>query len=129
MSCEPALALPDRIRKARKEAGFSSQEALGAALGTTRIHVNAWETGRNAPSYEYAKKLAELLGGEPEHWMAQDGHGPRRRGEAELADAAQSLATAADHLVDLTGQLLPLLAELRSLLADRPRPEGGNSQS
>ena len=107
---ETSVALPDRIRAARKQAGFASQEALGRALGTSRLHVNAWETGRHAPSYAYAKKLAEVLGGEPEHWMAQDGHGPRRRGEAALVDAAESLTQA-------SRELLGAVAELRSLVS------------
>lgn len=113
--------LPDRIRAARKAAGFPSQEAFAHALGTSRIHVNAWETGRNAPSYAYAVKIAEQLGGEPEHWMAQDGHGPRRRDEA----LAQRLEQLAGEMAETNRQILGLLTEIRNAIV-RPVPPAGD---
>lgn len=121
MSEATGTPLPDRIRAARKAAGYSSQEALGQALGTTRIHVNAWETGRNAPSYPYAVKLAELLGGEATEWMAQDGHGPRQRDE-EFVRRVEGLV---EQMSETNRQILGLLTEIRNAIV-RPAPPAGD---
>ena len=117
--------LPDRLRAARKAAGFVSQDAFGKAVGTSRIHVNAWETGRHAPSFEYAKKIAELLGGEPEHWMAQDGNGPRRRGEEALALRLEALM---EGMVETNREILGLLVEIRNSVAPPRPPADGDAR-
>lgn len=113
--CEPAekLEIPDLIRARRKEAGYSSQEALGEALGTTRIHVNAWETGRNTPSEQYARKLAEVIGGAPGDYQNHDG--PRRR--VEEAEALRLLASQTEALAESNREVLELLGEIRNLVA------------
>lgn len=110
------LPLPDRIRHARKRAGFTSQEALGSALGTTRIHVNAWETGRNAPSMQYAVKLAAVLGGTPDDF--QDGDGPRRRDE----DLVRQLAGQMEGIAAALHEIRELLAQIRTAVVP-PSPE------
>lgn len=111
------LPLPERIRTTRKAAGYTSQEALGAALGSTRFRVNAWETGHNAPNEENAEKLSELLGGDPSDWLAED-KASRRRGEAAFVRAAEDLVEAAEGVVRALDDLVPLLAQQEKLVVE-----------
>ena len=119
---EKAKPLGERIREARKAAGFTSQAALAQAIGTRRLHVNGWETGKHAPSHKYAQKLAAVLGGEPEHWMAQDGHGPSRR--RDVAELAQRMETLAQSMEAGLNEVLGLLTEIRNAVAPRPSSPG-----
>ena len=110
----------ERIRSRRREVGIQSQARLAELVGTKRIHVNAWETGRHSPSRPYAEKLASVLGGQAEDWM-NDGH-VKRRGDTELIEASQSLARSAESLTETNREVLRLLGEIRNLVA-RLAPE------
>ncbi len=50
-----------RLRAAREAAGFSSQQALAAALGVAQSTIANWEGGRREPGYALAVRLADLL--------------------------------------------------------------------
>jgi transcriptional regulator with XRE-family HTH domain len=51
--------LADRIRRARKEAGFS-QDELGEILGVSDKTISAYEVGRAVPPFFNLMKLAKL---------------------------------------------------------------------
>lgn len=115
MTCDiyEDLSVPDRIRQRRKELGYTSQEALAAAIGTSRIHVNGWENGRHSPSEQYAAKLAEVLGGEPSCWRDE----VRRPGEADLI---RLLGEQLEKQTEVSRQILELLAQIRDFVAPPP---------
>lgn len=66
-------AVPPEVRKewganiarARKRAGFPTQESLAVAIGRTRAAVSLWECGLCAPSFESQRRIAEALGRSP----------------------------------------------------------------
>lgn len=51
----------ERFAQLRKEKGIK-QDALARMLGVARSTVAMWCSGRNDPSHEYLKKLADILG-------------------------------------------------------------------
>ena len=51
----------ERFAQLRREKGIK-QEALAHMLGVARSTVAMWCSGRNDPSHEYLKKLADILG-------------------------------------------------------------------
>lgn len=57
--------LPQRLKSARKLAKFT-QEQLSAELGFDRSHgtarISQYETGKHAPDFAMAKKMADALG-------------------------------------------------------------------
>lgn len=125
MSCSEQveeLTIPDKIRSRRKAAGFSSQEALGAAIGTTRLHVNSWETGRHSPSEKYAAKLASVLGGTADEYQNHDG--PRRRAEDVLVERVEAVAAG---MAETNLEILRLLTEIRNEIVRPARLAGGSS--
>lgn len=111
----PEKPLHERIRHRRHELGIPSQEALAELIGTKRLHVNAWETGRHSPSSKYAEKLASVLGGEAKDWM-NNGR-VRRYADTALLEATQSLARSAQSLTEQNQDVLRLLGEIRTLVA------------
>lgn len=54
--------LKDRIRQARKEAGYRSQESLADELGTTRDAIKTYELGNVVPNDVFLKLMAVKLG-------------------------------------------------------------------
>ena len=50
-----------RLTAAREKAQMS-QKALADALGTDPVSVNRWEHGNTRPSWEYLKRIANILG-------------------------------------------------------------------
>ena len=50
----------DKIRELRERAGYSQSE-LARRLSVTRSSVNAWESGRSAPTAVYIVELAKLF--------------------------------------------------------------------
>jgi transcriptional regulator with XRE-family HTH domain len=69
----------ERLRKARKEAGFSSQEKFAAVLGMKRTQYLLYETGAVTPDPEETiPRIAEGLGLPPETlkaWKMVDEYG------------------------------------------------------
>ena len=121
------LSLPDRIRTVRKLKGYNTQAALAVALGTRRVQVNHWETGRHLPSRKWAEQLAELLGGQTSDWL-EEGRAPRQRAEAALADAALNLSYSADEIVGVLVDLRSLVSEIRTLVAELVPGEDASPQ-
>lgn len=50
----------DNLKTLRKKRGLTQQE-LADKVGTNRVNVTKWETGRTEPSLENIVKLADLL--------------------------------------------------------------------
>ena len=101
----PTRSLPERIRWARKRAGYS-QEQFAAKLGTSRRHVIRWENVAQPtkPTARYVALIAAATG-QPEEMF---------RDEDDEEDALQALAP---HLADA---LIDRLLERR--LAERRLP-------
>lgn len=60
---EQLSTLGKRLKRARKVAGFASQEALADAIGLSRRETLAeWETDAAKPELENAQLLADALG-------------------------------------------------------------------
>lgn len=61
---EPASLFGQRLRQARTRVGMA-QDKLGVAIGideqTSSARISRYETGTHAPSFEIAKRLAEVL--------------------------------------------------------------------
>lgn len=55
------MSLGERIRTARLAAGFS-QVKLAAEIGVAQTTLSAWESGKNEPSREDIRRLAQVLG-------------------------------------------------------------------
>jgi transcriptional regulator with XRE-family HTH domain len=51
----------ERLAKARKTAGFGTQEKLAEALGVSQGTVGNWESGANTPTIKQAVELASAL--------------------------------------------------------------------
>ena len=51
----------ERLRQARKDAGFSSEQKFAEFLGIERSRYHSWEIGNAAPSTEYLAKLCRAL--------------------------------------------------------------------
>lgn len=49
-----------KLRKARKSKRLTQQE-LADKVGTNRVNVTRWETGRTEPNFETLIKLVDLL--------------------------------------------------------------------
>lgn len=120
------LRLPrhERIRKARRRAGYRSQEALATAAGVARGTVIAWESPRlqQQPQEEHAETLAQLLGGTPELYIED---GSRQRGEAEIAERMEALA---DSMEEGMRDVVRLLTEIRNQIAPPSSPEDDDSR-
>lgn len=50
----------DRLKALRKEANLTQQE-LADKVGTNRVNITKWETGRTEPSLDNVVKLANIL--------------------------------------------------------------------
>lgn len=55
------MSIADRIKDARKRAGYTQKE-LARVLSVKPATVSAWEVGRNEPSIEMMKRIADVLG-------------------------------------------------------------------
>jgi transcriptional regulator with XRE-family HTH domain len=69
MTTPQDMSIGRRIRWARKRAGLS-QDALAAAIGTTRQVVIRWEKDRHLPNLESREKLAAATG-QPAEFFAE----------------------------------------------------------
>ena len=50
----------ERLKELRKRNNLTQQE-LADKVGTNRVNVTRWETGRTEPNFETLIKLADLL--------------------------------------------------------------------
>lgn len=66
-----AMALGDRIRTLRKEAGWSQAE-LGHKIGTDGGRVSRYEAGRITPSADALIRLAETFNTSIDHLLIDD---------------------------------------------------------
>ncbi len=67
----PAMALGERIRALRKEAGWSQAE-LGDKIGTDGGRVSRYEAGRITPSADALVRLAETFNVSIDHLLIDD---------------------------------------------------------
>jgi transcriptional regulator with XRE-family HTH domain len=105
------MALGDRIRQLRKEAGWSQAE-LGDKIGTDSQRVSRYETGKITPSLDAIVRMAQALNVSIDHLLIDDI--PRRPGPA--ADHRRGGRLAA--LDELSGDdLASLLHMLDALVA------------
>jgi len=51
----------NRLKEARENAGFRSQQALASAFGVAQSTVGGWESGKREPDLDTLKKLAAFL--------------------------------------------------------------------
>jgi transcriptional regulator with XRE-family HTH domain len=63
-------SLGDRIREARKEAGFRNAESLAVALGVGQRTVQRWETDQHMPPMLMLFRIAEMTGKPVEFFFA-----------------------------------------------------------
>lgn len=71
------MKMHERIRYARRQAGYKNQAALARDLGVTRASVTQWEIADGTtPNWENLKKLAALTGFNP-LWL-REGAGPEK---------------------------------------------------
>lgn len=68
-----ATDLGNRIRDARRAAGFDNAESLAVALGVGYRTVQRWESGRNAPSVQRLNLIAQATGKPLSFFFAADG--------------------------------------------------------
>ena len=59
--------MKDKIRRARKEAGFT-QKGLAEILGCGQLQITRWETGKTTPHPNTLAKIAEATG-KPINWF------------------------------------------------------------
>lgn len=75
------MSIADRIKDARKYKGYT-QKDLARVLNVKPATISAWEVGRNEPSIEMLKQLADVLGVTFEHLAGIE----KPKGTADLAD-------------------------------------------
>jgi transcriptional regulator with XRE-family HTH domain len=59
---DAVLTLGDRIREARRAAGYTNVEQLAVALGVGQRTVQRWETDKSDPSVRRVVDIARLTG-------------------------------------------------------------------
>lgn len=67
----PPMALGERIRQLRKEAGWS-QAALGEKVGTDSQRISRYETGRITPSLDAIVRIAEAFNTSIDYLLVDD---------------------------------------------------------
>lgn len=55
------MTLADRLKTSRKNKGYT-QKDLARLLSVKPATISAWEVGRNEPSIEMLKKIADIFG-------------------------------------------------------------------
>lgn len=121
-----AMDLGDRIKQARKAAGFATQKALADAIGCKREAVTMWETGKvEKVGGEFLPALCRTLNVTPEWLQTGKGQKVPRNGtdQAQAADRAIALQYVVSAMLSITAQLRPeeaaaVLALVRSLPAE-----------
>lgn len=114
-----------RIRRLRRERGWN-QDELAARLGTSRKTVIQWEKHGNGPGEEYAGKLADLFGGDPDDYLADGEATPSP--DRSLEALEQRLE---ERLIQLEGDVQAVRASVDAIrrgvesLLHQPRPGQG----
>jgi transcriptional regulator with XRE-family HTH domain len=104
------VALDERIRQPRKEAGWAQAE-LGDKIGTGSQRVSRYETGKITPSLDGIIRIAEALNISIDHLLIEDVPRPLHAAEHDLGDRLTALS-------ELSGDDLPsLLHVLDALVA------------
>jgi transcriptional regulator with XRE-family HTH domain len=108
------LALGDRIRQLRKEAGWSQAE-LGDKIGTDSQRVSRYETGKITPSLDAIVRIAEALNISIDHLLIDDiPRRPLHTAEHNLGDRLTALSEiSGDDLNSLLHMLDALVAKNR----------------
>src|SRR5450830_1105852 len=86
---EPTETLGERLRRLRKERGFSQQVISGPGL--TTAHISRIEAGLRRPSVRAIRALAKQLDVSPEYLETGRPLGPRGDLEVRVADAELEL--------------------------------------
>lgn len=109
------MTLADKIREARRAAGYSSQQKLADALNVSERAVKRWEAGRSLPNQQNRRDLARVLGGTADEWLGVRAD-PNPR--PTLSDLQRQLADADAAIRELTesvNELLPLVRQALEL--------------
>lgn len=108
------MALGERIRQLRKEAGWSQAE-LGDKIGTDSQRVSRYETGKITPSLDAIIRIAEALNISIDHLLIDDiPRRPLHAAEHNLGDRLTALAElSGDDLASLLHVLDALVAKNR----------------
>lgn len=108
------MALGDRIRQLRKEAGWSQAE-LGDKIGTDSQRVNRYETGKITPSLDAIVRIAQALNISIDHLLIDDiPRRPLHAAEHHLGDRLATLdELSGDDLASLLHMLDALVAKNR----------------
>jgi transcriptional regulator with XRE-family HTH domain len=108
------MALGDRIRQLRKEAGWS-QADLGDKIGTDSQRVSRYETGKITPSLDAIIRIAQALNISIDHLLIDDiPRRPLHAAENNLGDRLASLnELSEDDLNSLLHMLDALIAKNR----------------
>lgn len=78
---------PDRLRDLRRDKNYSQAE-LAEMIGQKRLSILRLEAGKNLPSYDAFKKLAEALDADP-NWLYGDAREPKLRERLEKKPEAE----------------------------------------
>jgi len=103
------MTLGERIRKTRLEKKIS-QQTIADALGVTRSSVSQWEKGKNDPSSDKYRLLAEVLGVSPD-WLISGGYAHSSIDVGALQEILEIIfETATDLDLTLPGENVATLA-------------------
>lgn len=83
------MALPENLRRLRKENGIS-QKRLAKELGLTPSLVSSWESGRGNPTVESVLTMCRILGVSADELLGTGRAGRKRRG-MRLSESEKSL--------------------------------------
>jgi transcriptional regulator with XRE-family HTH domain len=105
----PPMALGERLRQLRKEAGWSQAE-LGEKIGTDSQRVSRYETGKITPSLDAIIRIAQALNVSIDHLLIDDiPRRPLHAAEHNLGDRLTALSELSE---DDLGSLLHMLDAL-----------------
>jgi transcriptional regulator with XRE-family HTH domain len=90
---------PNRINELRRAAGLS-QEALANLLGTSKMNVSRYETGKQDLTVEWMRRFAEALGCEAAELLS-DSDNPMRLRPSERQLITRYRAASAERQDDL----------------------------
>lgn len=117
------MALGERIKKWRKEAGFGTQQELANAVGCTRGTVAMWETDKvDRVGGEYIGLLSIALGKSPQ--MIQTGREAKLTREGSTAPASPQLEESREG--NAIQSLRAFLGAMMTVMASR-RPDEGEA--
>lgn len=113
------MALGNRIRQLRKEAGWPQAE-LGDKIGTDSQRVSRYETGKITPFLDAVVRIAEALNVSIDHLLIDDIPRPLHATEHNFGDRLAALdELSGDDLASLVHMLDALVAQNRlKTLAD-----------